>query len=45
LSLPSAPFLDAFATAYREELGGAPACIGRYLPAAILYLKNIHHAL
>jgi hypothetical protein len=45
LSLPSAPFLDAFATAYREELGGAPAGIGRYLPAAILYLKNIHHAL
>jgi len=45
LSLPCAPFLDAFAAAYREELGGAPAGIGRHLPAAILYLKNIHHAL
>lgn len=43
--LPSAPFLKDFATAYHEELRGAPADIGRYVPAAIQYLKNINHAL
>jgi hypothetical protein len=45
LNLPCAPFLKDFATAYREELRGAQADIGRYVPPAILYLKNIHHAI
>ncbi len=45
LSLPSVPFLENFATAYREEARGAPADIGRHIPAAVLYLKNIHHAI
>ena len=45
LSLPCAPFLDAFAIAYRQELRGRQADIGRHIPAAVLYLKNIHHAL
>jgi len=45
LNLPRAPFLEDFAAAYREEVRGAPAGIGRHVPAAILYLKNIHHAL
>jgi hypothetical protein len=45
LSLPSAPFLERFATAYREEVRGARTDIGRHIPAAVLYLKNIHHAL
>jgi hypothetical protein len=45
LNLPIAPFLDDFAAAYRSELRGEQANIGRHVPAAILYLKNIHHAL
>ena len=45
LSLPRAPFLASFATAYREEVSGVPAGIGRHVPGAVLYLKNIHHAI
>jgi hypothetical protein len=45
LNLPRAPFLQAFAAAYREELQGVQANIGRHIPAAIQYLKNINHAL
>jgi hypothetical protein len=44
-NLPRAPFLEDFARAYRDELRGSQADIGRHVPAAILYLKNIHHAL
>jgi hypothetical protein len=45
LRLPCAPFLGTFATAYREEVRGADTHVGRHVPAAVLYLKNIHHAL
>jgi len=44
-NLPRAPFLEAFAAAYREEVRGAQADIGRHVSAAIEYLKNINHAL
>ena len=45
LGLPCAPFLDEFAMAYRQELRDEPAAIGRRIPAAIQFLKNIHNAL
>jgi predicted nucleotidyltransferase len=45
LNLPCAPFLENFAAAYRQELHGEPANIGRHIPAAIQFLKNIHHEL
>jgi hypothetical protein len=45
LNLPRAPFLRAFATAYREELEGVQADIGRHVPEAVQYLKNINHGL
>lgn len=45
LNLPRAPFLEDFAAAYRSELQGVQVNIGRHVPAAIQYLKNINHAL
>jgi hypothetical protein len=45
LNLPRAPFLEDFAAAYRSELQSAHVNIGRHVPAAIQYLKNINHAL
>jgi hypothetical protein len=42
---PRPPFLESFARAYRSELAGSSAAIGRDLPAAIEYLKAIHHEL
>ena len=45
LNLASAPFLDDFATAYRDELRGAQAQIGWRIPAAIQFLKNINNEL
>ena len=45
LDAPLRPFLESFARAYRSELAGSPAAIGRDRPAAIEYLKAIHHEL
>jgi predicted nucleotidyltransferase len=45
LNLPRAPFLEDFALAYRDELRGAQSAIGRHIPAAIQFLKNINHEL
>jgi hypothetical protein len=45
LNLPSAPFLEDFAAAYRVELREAQSNIGRHIPEAIQFLKNINHAL
>jgi hypothetical protein len=45
LNLPRMPFLEDFAEAYRGELGRAQADIGRHLPAALQFLKNINHEL
>jgi len=42
---PSRPFLENFATAYRDELAGKATAIGRDLPAAIEYLRTIHNEL
>src|SRR5580658_3618732 len=43
LNLPRASFLEDFAAAYRQELHGAQANIGRHIPAAIQFLKNINY--
>ncbi len=45
LHAPRRAFLESFAQAYRSELAGSPAAIGRELPAAIDYLRTIHHEL
>ena len=38
-------FLASFADAYRSELAGRPAAIGRDLPAAIAFLKSLQNGL
>jgi hypothetical protein len=43
IGAPDAPFLESFAAAYRRELAGAGAGIGKDIPCAIEYLKTIHH--
>jgi hypothetical protein len=43
LNLPRAPFLESFAAAYRAEVAGSPANIGRWIPPAVQYLKTVHH--
>jgi len=45
LDLPLALFLEDFALAYRKELEGTRADIGRWIPAAVQYLKQINYAL
>ena len=40
-ALPQAPFLERFEAAYRRELQGVPEDIGRHVPAAVSYLKQI----
>jgi predicted nucleotidyltransferase len=45
IGAPDAPFLERLAAAYRGELAGARADIGRDIPRAIEYLKTIHHDL
>jgi predicted nucleotidyltransferase len=44
IGAPEAPFLENFAAAYRRELGGAAAGIGRDVPRAIEYLRMVHDA-
>jgi len=42
-SLPQAPFLDRFEQAYCGALEGAPQEVGRLLPAAVSFLKQMPH--
>jgi hypothetical protein len=39
--LPQAPLLDRFEEAYGAELEGGPQEIGRFLPAAVSYLREM----
>jgi hypothetical protein len=41
--VPAAPFLQRLEEAYRSELEGRPADIGRLIPAAVSYLREITH--
>lgn len=43
LGLPQASFLPLFEQAYRRELEGSPADIGRFIPAAVSYLRQMTH--
>jgi predicted nucleotidyltransferase len=42
IGAPEAPFLENFAAAYRRELSGSPAGIGRDVPRAVEYLRMVH---
>jgi len=42
IGTPEASFLENFAAAYRRELAGSPAGIGRDVPRAIEYLRMVH---
>ena len=43
LGLPAPPFLEPFDLAYRSELRGNRADIGRLIPAAVAYLNQLIH--
>jgi len=41
--VPAAPFLEQFEEGYRSELEGRAADIGRLIPAAVSYLREVTH--
>jgi hypothetical protein len=45
LNLPRPPFMEDFTAAYRQELQDARTDIGRHIPGAIQFLKNVNHEL